>query len=75
MEKTTFGLVGAGWRAEFFLRVATARPDFFGVSGIVVRNPEKARSVREKWDVARVRNACGDTLRNRMLAHQTREEN
>ena len=51
MEKTTFGIVGAGWRAEFFLRVATARPDFFGVSGIVVRNPEKARSVREKWNV------------------------
>ena len=50
MHRINFGIVGAGWRAEFYLRVARARPDLFSVSGVVVRNPQKAKIFREKWE-------------------------
>lgn len=51
MRKIVFGIVGAGWRAEFFLRVASARPDLFEVPGVVVRNPEKAAEFGRKWGI------------------------
>lgn len=49
MEKIQFGIVGAGWRAEFYLRIAHARPDLFAIGGVVVRNPEKAAAFAERW--------------------------
>jgi len=36
--KTTFGLYGSGWRAEFFLRVAKALHERFTVAGVVTTN-------------------------------------
>ena len=36
----TYGIVGAGWRAEFYIRLASLLPDRFALSGVVVRNPE-----------------------------------
>lgn len=33
-----FGIVGTGWRSEFFCRIATTRPDLFRVVGVVTRN-------------------------------------
>ncbi len=35
-----FGVVGTGWRTEFFLRVARDCPDQFACIGIVSRDPE-----------------------------------
>jgi len=46
-----FGLVGGGWRAEFFLRVAQALPDRFEVVGAVVRDPDKGRALEQGWGV------------------------
>ena len=46
-----FGVVGAGWRTEFFMRVAAACPARFKVSGVVVRNPDKAAAFAAAWDV------------------------
>lgn len=37
-----FVIVGSGWRAEFFLRVAAALPERFAVSAVVARRPERA---------------------------------
>jgi hypothetical protein len=37
-----FGIIGAGWRAEFFLRIVQALPDVFEVTGVVTRNAERA---------------------------------
>ena len=34
-----FGIVGTGWRALFYLRIAKARPDLFEVTGLVSRKP------------------------------------
>ncbi len=44
-----FGVVGTGWRAEFFLRIATACPDKFRVVGIVGRNRQKANDVGHRF--------------------------
>ncbi len=46
-----FAIVGGGWRSEFFLRVAQALPERFGVCAMVVRNEEKGKRVEEKWSV------------------------
>lgn len=47
----TFGLVGAGWRAEFFARLARLMPDRLELTGAVVRNPAKAGEVARRWGV------------------------
>lgn len=46
-----FGILGVGWRAEFFLRIAQACPDRFSVTGLVGRSPEKARDVATRFGV------------------------
>lgn len=44
-----FAIIGGGWRSEFYLRVAKARPDLFEITGLVMRNPEKGRIMSERW--------------------------
>ena len=38
-----YGIVGAGWRSEFYLRIAELLPKEFSVSGIYIRNSEKQK--------------------------------
>ena len=38
-----FGIIGAGWRSEFYLRIAALLPSKFSVSGIYIRNSEKQK--------------------------------
>ena len=38
-----FGIVGTGWRSEFFLRIAAASPERFEIVGLVTRNVNRAR--------------------------------
>ncbi len=45
-----FGVVGAGWRTDFFLRVAEAIPGM-AVSGVVARRPERAALIEAEWRV------------------------
>jgi len=45
------GLIGAGWRAEYFLRIARELPDRFTVARVLVRTVSSASSVTEKWGV------------------------
>jgi predicted dehydrogenase len=52
---TTFALVGAGWRSEFFARVARELPNRFAMSGLLSRNPDRAEAFGEKWKVSVVR--------------------
>lgn len=51
MEKIRFGVIGAGWRSEFFVRIGKALPEIFEITGVMVRNPEKAIAYKEKMDV------------------------
>lgn len=55
MEACRFGIVGGGWRAEFFLRVARALPERFVVGGMLVRDEGKGRRIEETWGVPTVR--------------------
>lgn len=47
----TYGIIGAGWRSEFYLRIADLLPDTFRVSGIFIRNKEKQKEFSEKYNV------------------------
>lgn len=44
-----FGMIGGGWRAEFFLRIARELPEEFQVSGVLLRNEEKAAALEARW--------------------------
>ncbi|WP_334072297.1 hypothetical protein [Paenibacillus sp. A14] len=50
-KKTAFGILGGGWRAEFYLRIAKALPDEFEVGEIWVRDEAKARDLETRWGV------------------------
>ncbi|WP_308638351.1 Gfo/Idh/MocA family protein [Paenibacillus silvisoli] len=51
MSRIRFGIVGGGWRTEFYLRIAKELPERFEVSGVVVRNEGKAKAFAEAWNV------------------------
>ncbi len=46
-----YGIIGAGWRAEFYLRIAALVPERFSVSGIYIRNRMKREEFSKKYDV------------------------
>ncbi|GAB2461203.1 putative dehydrogenase [Conyzicola lurida] len=50
-SQARIGLVGAGWRAEYFLRIARELPDRFEIARVLVRTAESAASVARAWDV------------------------
>ncbi len=50
-----FGIVGTGWRARYYLRLAGQLPEQLEVVGIVGRNPERAAQSAAQWGLP----ACG----------------
>ncbi|WP_328332461.1 Gfo/Idh/MocA family oxidoreductase [Kribbella sp. NBC_00382] len=46
-----YGIVGSGWRSEFFLRLAEVMPSRFAVSGVVTRTAERGQAVEGRWGV------------------------
>jgi predicted dehydrogenase len=50
-KPAVFGVVGGGWRAEFFLRLAKMAPEHFAVSGVVTRSAEKGAALSTAWGV------------------------
>lgn len=52
---TRFGVVGSGWRAEFFVRMARLLPDRFECVGVVTRSAERGAFVEAEWGVPTVR--------------------
>lgn len=46
-----FGIVGTGWRSEFYLRIARACPDRFRVIGMVTRDPSRPNALAERYGV------------------------
>jgi len=42
---------GASFRAQYYLRIARELPERFRVSGLMVRDEEKRRSMEERWRV------------------------
>jgi predicted dehydrogenase len=45
-----FAVVGTGWRAQYFLRLAGLLPDRFEVAGVVGRSSESAERVGARWN-------------------------
>ena len=51
MGMIRFGLIGSGWRAEFYLRIAKAVPELFELTSVLIRDSEKGRIFSDKMDV------------------------
>ena len=50
MSRIRYGIVGAGWRTEFFLQIAAAAAGF-EVTGVVARRPAAAARLERSWGV------------------------
>lgn len=50
-EPVRFGIVGSGWRADFFARLAALLPERLTLAGAAVRRPESAEAVTRRWKV------------------------
>ncbi len=50
-KKIVYGLIGSGWRAEFYLRIAEALPETFEVCGVVSRSENRRVEIQNKWGV------------------------
>ena len=44
-------VVGAGWRGQWFMKLAKALPEYFELAGVAVRTPETAKEMQEKYGV------------------------
>ena len=60
--KLRFALIGAGWRAMYYVRVAKALPDHFECVGILCRTAEKAAAVEQNCGIPTVTSA--EAIRN-----------
>lgn len=49
MAPIRFGLVGGGWRAEFFTRIARQMPERFQLAGVWQRDFAKAQAFADAW--------------------------
>lgn len=47
----TFGLIGGGWRAEFYFRIAQALPGRFHVAGCVATREATRTRIRAEWGI------------------------
>ncbi|UVI30054.1 Gfo/Idh/MocA family protein [Paenibacillus spongiae] len=54
MGKIRFGIIGGGWRAEFYLRIAAALPERFEVARMLVRREEKGAALTAQWGIRTV---------------------
>jgi predicted dehydrogenase len=59
MSPLRFAVVGSGWRAEFFVRMARLLPDRFACVGVVSRDAGRRAWVEREWGVPAV-GAIGD---------------
>jgi predicted dehydrogenase len=63
---TRFSIIGgAGFRAQYYLRIAEALPNEFQISGMVVRDEENGKAMERQWNVATYR-----TLDQLLLSEQ-----
>ena len=47
----TLGVVGTGWRSEFFVKLAKVLPEQLTLVGAAARRPESAEQVAQRWGV------------------------
>ncbi len=44
-------IIGGGWRAQFYIRIAKMLPHMFNVKAVCIRNRESAERIRRQYDV------------------------
>jgi len=49
---TTIAVIGAGWRADFYIRIALLMPEKFEVVGVVARKEEVRSALTQKYGVS-----------------------
>lgn len=47
--KIVFGIIGSGWRSEFYMRIARLMPEHFEVCGVVTTNVERADKISKAF--------------------------
>ncbi|MFB6465529.1 Gfo/Idh/MocA family protein [Cytobacillus sp. Hz8] len=51
MKKIRFGVIGSGWRAEFYIRIAKVVSDKFELTEVLIRDKEKGEKFAERFGV------------------------
>lgn len=51
MGRIKYALIGSGWRAEFYIRIAKMVPKQFSLTAVLVRDPAKGAAFAEKFQV------------------------
>lgn len=54
MERIRFAIVGSGWRASFYIRIAEYYKDKYELVGVLCRSKEKAELISSKYKVTAV---------------------
>ena len=63
MNKTIeFGIIGGGWRSEFYLRIARALPERFHVDGMLVRDPATPDAPPSRIDRLKLASPAGTRI-------------
>jgi hypothetical protein len=47
----TFGIIGGGWRAEFFFKISQELPDFFHIPFVIEHDEKRQEYLKGKWGV------------------------
>ena len=51
MGKIRYGVIGSGWRAEFYIRIAKAVPDKFEFTAVLIRDKKKAEHLAKNSEL------------------------
>jgi predicted dehydrogenase len=61
VRRVEYGIVGHGWRADFYLRLAEALPERFNVAGVVTRSADVGHALEARWRIPTYR-TLGDVV-------------
>ena len=51
MKPLSFIIIGSGWRAMFYVRIAKRFPEMFSLKYLLCRKEEKAEQIRKEWNI------------------------
>lgn len=51
MKKSRFIIIGSGWRALYYVRIAKALPEYFELCAMYCRSEEKAEKISSEYDI------------------------
>lgn len=52
MKPLSFIIIGSGWRAMFYVRIAKRFPELFSLKYLLCRKEEKAEQIRKEWNIS-----------------------